>query len=514
MLLQGAGVLLVATAVILPTFGSGRGTFSFQYVSPFHPTVTFAGALALVATWSLRALFRHERRTSAAAGIALCVIGTIALTAFLPDSLTSGLLGGVSYVAADGEYASVFADEARPLIKLDGIRGLIPMVSLFGAALPLGIIGVALAGRTRDGFGAFTLAVWCVVLIILTLYQRRFSNELAAPLAIAAGLAATTARRWLHLAPGSRGHALLLLVLVAPGAFFSGQIRGGIPSSDMLELSEWVRRATPPVLVAPEPRDTGGYGIMCPWAMGFHVLYLAHRPPLADNAFCGGTEPHCGLNRSIHFFFSLTEMEATGIMDHLQGRYVITIERGPYDPLTLRRISFLGRDSAEFYEIVEKDDGSRVARLMPAFLSLTNTRLHDYDGSAMAGTDIRAMERFRLVHETPTTALTLGARELKRFKVFEYVRGALLTGHTDPGADVTAEVAVRTNQGRTFIYRTTTVSDESGRFSLRVPYSTEAVPYETAPLTSYTVGTETISTHVRVSEDDVRSGAEVAVTWE
>lgn len=505
-LAAGAASLLVATAVVWPVFDTGRGLFSFRQVSLFHPTIMLILALTLGALWTVLSLMRGERTRRLVAGACICIGGGLALVSFAAGGLSQNIAGVLGFLTVEDEFGPVVPDEARPLIYYDGGLHLARGAFLLGTSLPVGLAGLVLLFRRERDWGAFLLAVWCTVFIALTLYQRRVANELSAPLAVVCGYALTEARGRLGLRPGTAGHALLILILLVPAAHYSLRLRMEIPDDDVLDLYHWIAESTPPMTGAHPD-----YGIMCDWGMGYRVLYLGRRPPLSDNGFCRDEKGLCGLNDSLTFYFSRSEREAAAIMERLEGRYVITTERNLADRITRGHIAYLGRDVDQLYEPVEQGDGTVSIRLTRAFLALTNTRLHTYDGGSVDGSDIPAMKRFRLAYESPTTGQVVGSREIMQYKVFEHVPGARLVGDAPPGATVTAEVEVGTLRGRRFTYFATTVADSSGRFALRVPYATDDTPYRTGPMGPYTVHVGESAVRVHVAERAVQNGLEVRI---
>ena len=60
---------------------------------------------------------------------------------------------------------------------------------------------------------------------------------------------------------------------------------------------------------------------------------------------------------------------------------------------------------------------------------------------------------------------------LPRFKLYEHVAGALLTGEALPGASVEVRLGVTTDQGRHFEWSARTSASRSGRWRQRVPYA-------------------------------------------
>lgn len=118
---------------------------------------------------------------------------------------------------------------------------------------------------------------------------------------------------------------------------------------------------------------------------------------------------------------------------------------------------------------------------------------------------VPALKHYRLVHESPDNATVAVFPEsgvvtlpgIKTVKVFEYVKGAQIPG------DGTIEVTVRTNTGRTFVYR-----QESGNGTFTVPYSTSGSPYGVSATGPYHIlGT---TRYVDVTENDVEKGNRVA----
>jgi len=93
---------------------------------------------------------------------------------------------------------------------------------------------------------------------------------------------------------------------------------------------------------------------------------------------------------------------------------------------------------------------------------------------------IPALQHYRLVHESPTTAFKQGSDDVKYVKTFEYVKGARIMGNG------TIEINLVTNTGRTFVYR-----QESINGTFTVPYSTENNPNMIQALGKYRiVGTD------------------------
>ena len=88
------------------------------------------------------------------------------------------------------------------------------------------------------------------------------------------------------------------------------------------------------------------------------------------------------------------------------------------------------------------------------------------------------LEAALLITQRPLTAVEnfflYNARIVPELKMYEVVRGARLIGIVAPGDSVSAYIPLRSMVSRReFYYSNTTFADSSGRFELRLPYSTD-----------------------------------------
>jgi len=125
---------------------------------------------------------------------------------------------------------------------------------------------------------------------------------------------------------------------------------------------------------------------------------------------------------------------------------------------------------------------------------------------------LEALQHYRLVHESENT-ITAGQ---KFVKVFEHVPGAVVSGNAPPGTRVVAAVPIMTNQNRAFLYQQSNTSDTSGRFILRLPYSTEGpiasgTNFDTKPMSAYQLSVGDKTYELKVPEEYVLSGDVITV---
>lgn len=124
-----------------------------------------------------------------------------------------------------------------------------------------------------------------------------------------------------------------------------------------------------------------------------------------------------------------------------------------------------------------------------------------------------ALQHYRLVHESESTVTGNGQ---KLVKTFEHVPGAVVQGSAAPGTRVVAQVPVITNMNRAFLYQQSNTTDEEGRFTLVLPYSTEGpidsgTNFDTKPMSAYQLNVGDRQAELRVPEEYVLRGEVIAV---
>jgi len=130
-------------------------------------------------------------------------------------------------------------------------------------------------------------------------------------------------------------------------------------------------------------------------------------------------------------------------------------------------------------------------------------RLHLADGREITKRNVTnpPLEHYRLIYESRNLEL-MEDHAVSRAKVFEYVKGALITGKAPPG-NISMMVKIGTNKGRIFWYNRTIISN--GTFNLIVPYSIDS-PYKTRAIAPYIFSLNNLNKTVYVSEKDINQG--------
>jgi dolichyl-diphosphooligosaccharide--protein glycosyltransferase len=239
------------------------------------------------------------------------------------------------------------------------------------------------------------------------------------------------------------------------------------------------------------------------------------------------------------FFTAASEDEANEIADTLGVKYVVSdveMATGKFHAI----VAWDGGDIREYYgwlRIGERDEWVPTIR----YFNSMEGRLHIFDGVSL--------KHYRLVHESMAgnTAergykwvynmqpmlypdlfenrqqdlpAEIAEADTGYVKIFEYVKGAKITGTAPPNSTATLSIPILTNQGRTFEYVQTATATPAGTVTLIAPYSTDGpisiddggTQFDTAPTGMYTVTIAGISHQVSVAEDDVLAGNTIEVT--
>ncbi len=347
---------------------------------------------------------------------------------------------------------------------------------------------------------------WFAALYLATLVQLRFMNSFSPAFALIQGWGCVTATRWLCRHAGASrvrrmavGSLVLLLLAAALQPMYptyrhhlANQVAALarepvlmthrlLMMRSLIRLGGWLQANTPPTSGYLNASEHPEYGILSAWTIGHVLRYEARRPVVRDNF---GTNLRVGRR-----YFGSRQRAANLRLERLKARYVVIQ-----------------------WEVMFEDP----ERILTPYPHTVANHLYFHDGSEVREAHdgrglaaIGALERHRLVYESLRIP-GVGSREIARFKVFEFVHGALVTGRTVPGTRVLASLRLRTNQDREFWYRATTVGDNRGRYALRLPYANRGAPPAVRPDPHYTLTCLLVrSARVVVGEEDVQEGREV-----
>lgn len=409
------------------------------------------GAAGVAAAWSVDRWGATPARRRRAAAVAALLLAAAWLA--LPGA-SSGLADAWRWLGRAESFQSQVAESA-PLLLEDGrlsFRVAIARLSLFVLVLPFAAVLLLREAGPRRPVLRLVL-IFTAGLLLATLAQRRFFNSLALGLALVLGASLDAAWRrlpgrwrrgggaWAGAAAlGAAWLALLAPTLATYRPYVSNEWRAarGAPlvvsprrAADriLLETAAWMRAHTPRTAGWLDPEERPEYGVLGPWDVGHAIQYVARRPAVVDNF---GDDLGGDALEQLERYWRAPEAEALEIARGLRAGFVL----------------------------IRLDANVRRA---PAGALIRALALRD--GSAGAAP---ALGHHRLVYESRSLGAAPGSAPL--YKVFEIVAGAAVVGRAPAGERVEAELGLRTERGRSFVYRVVGRADDEGRYRLRLAY--------------------------------------------
>ncbi len=481
------------------------GTLSY-----FQPVYVFLCAIIVLVFGITSRIMKDKKWVLFPIMILIMFTSFFSILVFSFPSFYDNLLNGIGYLLTDAPLLKQIV-EAQPLFyTYDGIFlgwqfFSNPVWYSFAFSFYFAIIGLLLLlyyHRTGIDKGRLFLVIWTSIVLVLALFQRRFTYTLAVNVAILSGFFIDNItfnirniyKTYTYKSMAfnlKSGHIalLILMVLCIPNLVLAYNMAQSPPkpSDDWYESLIWLRENTP------DPGKSPEYGIMTWWDYGNWILYISKRPVVANNFQIGG-------DSAAKFFVAPDETAANKIMDMRKARYVILDHRMGLnkfregDQVLLRGTFFAIAGFAD-EDIAMYLDRNNLPN--QNFANTMYARMHIFDGNGL--------EYYRMIYESKETHYNLFDRPTRNIKIFEYVKGAKITGKASSNATVFISGKIITNQGRIFDYLKEVKADEKGYFEFIVPYSREG-PYETTLLNSYNIKYDNSNISINVSENDVLKG--------
>jgi dolichyl-diphosphooligosaccharide--protein glycosyltransferase len=493
----------------------------FSWFQPFFLLDVFAGILLLYFIHRRFPPRPGERRKSAVPVLAATLCGFAAAGgALLHPAFREGVASGIRFLmAADPWLGSIveFAPSFSPALLGAPLTAdtLLTGVYLVAFLLPMALLPARLVLRFRRGEPLLDLAVVtfaALALGILALIQRRWANAYSVPMAVGGGWAVALLhdRVRARTAAGSR---LPAASAIAAGLFLSLPAllllrdialhpeSSGYPGPD--PTLAWIRDNTPPTSgpwggAAPE------YAVFANWDLGHAIEYVARRPTIANNF---GTQLRGNaMSDSARIYLARDERQMAALCERRGIRYLILRNVGA----VIRSYAAIGGidfDNAVFGRALRPEEATR-AQVNDAFSRLPYGLLYGGDGVATKATP--AMTRFRLVHEE-TARDHDNPADMETVKIFEFVRGARVTGKAAPGRQVILFFEFATDGGRVVSYANSVTADANGDYSAVFPYSTTKPFYGMTPSGSAVAAVDSVEKPFDVTEEDVLKGNTVVV---
>ncbi|WP_319578862.1 oligosaccharyl transferase, archaeosortase A system-associated [uncultured Methanospirillum sp.] len=354
-------------------------------------------------------------------GVSVLGIGLFAL--FSPELFNYLLANANAFFGQEIHWKTI--QEARPWTFDDAWR-------TFQYSLILFVIGIGvLLNKLRKELcpSYVFILIWSLVVLYATMQHIRYEYYLAVPAAILGGISVgygiDLVRRSSHSqvkeeppahskggkqkesqppkrsgsVSVSTGSMIFLVVVILLGALFTYNSIGRdlaigqfTLNPDWREATGWMENNTPDPGVdyftiyqkdAWQP-PTQAYGVMSWWDYGHIITYLAKRMPNA-NPFQYGVAGDYGAAR---FFITTNESVASGILDHLKTRYVVTdyeMDTGKFWAMATWDNPDVGASPYQRNFILPNPDNPNTGQNFPFFMEpyyqTMVSRLHNFDGS-------------------------------------------------------------------------------------------------------------------------------------
>ena len=338
----------------------------------------------------------------------------------------------------------------------------------------------------------------------------------------------------------------IFFVLIIPVYKAAMPYTGGSndPNNEWYEACTWLGSHTPDpgmdfngIYDVPKNGETfnypdTAYGVMSWWDYGHYIEVIGHRLPNANPFQAGvggrrGSINETNLPGAASFFTAQSEDEANKLLkavdprpDKMGARYIMSDIRMATEIFMAMPEWTL--DTSGYFQPYWTGSSYQYLPSNRYFNSM-EAKLHLFDGNGL--------KHYRMVHETwADQTVETGYKQVYNLffegnipevntgyvKVFEYVKGANITGTASPNEKVNIQATIVTGQNRTFEYSQSTSSDSQGRYEFTVPYSTEGpitgeTQFDTAPSGTYKLSYGTTEKEVRVKEEAVLKGEEIKV---
>ncbi len=491
------------------------GGMRFNIVSWFHAVSAFIAAAGLFAA-GLMAYLKEKRGLSTAASFALGAVLFLVLlvvTAAIAPGYFRGILQGAAVVGGENKWTSTIA-QYRPLFKdasgRFSLSAPIESSTLLLFAAPLALIHLALRKR-NEAASFFVFSGWA--LLLLTVINGRYENVFALTVSVSGAVLlgfvyrlmsrGASAKAW-----GAAVTAAVLAGLLMPSLSFYRTLPLYSPfivKGDLEESLLWIRDNTPATSHYYEPMRRPEYGVMARWEYGGWISAIAKRPAIAT---IYGIETH-GMKESAEMFLATDNEKFLGILDENHARYLILSK-------SIGALSgyaeLLGKDPTGYLNERTDPSGRTILETGRKFFDLVHVNLYLADGQPSGGpVFFRGVQGVRLVYESPSLEDIGGLeQDVKKYKVFERVPGAVITGKARPNERVMLAGVVRTNRNRRFYAVSEAQAGPDGAFTLRAWYPVIG-PYDTGVgvLGGYVLKAGDKERRVFVTEDDVVSGREL-----
>jgi len=185
--------------------------------------------------------------------------------------------------------------EMMPLLFTRGMIDINTLWANFGLTFYISLIGLGMFIYKLKRTEYIILVYWFVVILAMTLAQRRYCYYLAPVLAIISGYVLYQGLFYFKKVMAGKRYTIVAILLVA--SLLSGLIITGVSStknskillsSDVKQGLEWLKQYSTPEYFTGQKAE---YGAACWWDFGYYFVYETHIPVMVDpSIFSANTE--------------------------------------------------------------------------------------------------------------------------------------------------------------------------------------------------------------------------------
>jgi len=573
----GITTFLLSAVLLLPSVHPEIGFDMYAY-SWFTVVVAIGTSIGFVVLSFIERAFVKKGLNSyyyPLAILGVCAVGLIAINIIAP-SLYSTIINAPKAIFAVSTGGTASIAEASSIFYMEGVFGWSGVFGNFTApgfiVSILGIILLMVSISRKSKPEEVLVVVWSILIFLAIYRQNRYAYYYSVNVSVLCGYVGGLLLekvKWNELnekfqnnvksladIPGflksikvQQMFAVLavILFLIYPAygyAIQQASTGSNDPPDTWIEACQWLRSHTPDtgmdyngIYDAPKNGETfqypdTAYGVMSWWDYGDYIEIFGHRIPDA-NPFQEGIG---GRRESINetnqpgaatFFTAPSEKEATSVLKAIDprpgkmgARYIMSDAKMATDIFWAMPAWTLDNDG--YYQPYWTSSGY-VSIPSTRYFNSMEARLHIFDGNGL--------KQYRMVYETEAYQTdetrykqvynlvfggNISVTDTGYVKIFEYVKGANITGTASPNETVKLNTTILTNQGRTFAYSQSTTADSQGRYEFTVPYSTDGpisgqTQFETAPSGPYVLSYGNTTKDVSVSEEAVLNGEKINV---
>lgn len=483
-------------------------------LSWFHLAFLGLGALVFVPLFVLRESSAALKRYPWIVALTLGALGAVLLTTDF--AVARAIREGFDWASKTNEFMAGIR-ESRSLFAADAEPGAFDTLGYALVLVPLAWIAMAWRCFRKAELALLPWVVSVPLVGLQSLQQARFAEALVLPMSV---LLAWAAGQLLQRAGtdgvsrlAARVRALPSMALGLVALLLIGLNHASSTSSSLESLAGSPQSAIEkegPVQVAvrrslnwlrQHSRTPADYGVLATWGHGHAIEWVARRPSVATN-FGSYVGPE-GYRHPARFFMCEDPNEAKALLAERRIRYVLVTSQLP-DHLN-SMIEMAAPESRDRWV-----DSAAEGRVKRQWFETMGARLM-FGGSVFMRDELPSLGFLRLVHVSniadPSRPLRAPTDISPATWIWEHVEGAQVEAYGEPGTEL--QVLMRLNfpkAQKVFEWRASATADESGRASLRVPYSTQQFSEESRVLRSeWRFGS--FNGTLKLSEPAVRDGA-------